>query len=107
VSDQTPPRPAHFGTPTIEAPVPGPRREDGFLLRAPPNEALTWDLEAEVVSARRAWIEERQAWWIAGSYQSTVVRLVLRTFPSVLVLGETEDRLISRDGIGALQGRLF
>jgi hypothetical protein len=96
-----------FATPSIEKGVRGPRDEFGILLRAPLREELVWDLEAEIGSARRAWLEERQAWWIAGSYLDTVVRLVLRSFPSVLVLGEDEDRLLSRDGFAALQGRLL
>jgi hypothetical protein len=96
-----------FATPTIELGVPGPRNEKGLLLRAPHNEALLWDLEMEIVSARRKWIEERQAWWIAASYEATVVAVVLRSFPSVLVLGPDEDRLLSRDGLRALQGRLL
>ncbi|HUE96367.1 MAG TPA: hypothetical protein VMN39_06885 [Longimicrobiaceae bacterium] len=96
-----------FATPTIEQGVRGPRNEDGILLRAPGREELLWDLEAEVVSARRIWVEERQAWWIAASYFDTVVGLVLRSFPSVLVFGVDEDRLLSRDGSSALQGRLL
>jgi hypothetical protein len=96
-----------FATPTIEEGVPGPRNEKGLLLRAPRSEALLWDLEMEIVSARRKWIEERQAWWIAASYHETVVAVVLRSFPSVLVLGTDEDRLLSRDGHRALQGRLL
>ena len=96
-----------FTTPSIERGVQGRRNEEGILLRAPVREELVWDLEAEIVSARREWVEERQAWWIAASYFDTVVRLVLRSFPSVLVLGPDEDRLLSRDGLAALQGRLL
>jgi hypothetical protein len=96
-----------FQTPTIEPGVRGPRGEDGFLLRAPLLEELVWDLEAEVVTTRRAWIDERGAWWIASSYRDTVVAVVLRTFPSVLVLGGDEDRLLSRDGLSAVQERLL
>ena len=47
------------------------------------------------------------AWWIAASYLEPVVAIVLRSFSSVLVRGVNEDRLLSRDGIAALQGRLF
>ena len=83
---------SRFGTPSIEPGVQGPRSEEGFLLRAPRSEALKWDLETEVVSARRQWLEERQAWWIAISYLETVIAVVLRSFPSVLVIGEAEDR---------------
>jgi hypothetical protein len=96
-----------FPTPSIEQGVRGPRNELGLLLRAPHSEELIWDLEAEIVSARRAWLDERQAWWIATAYLQTVLALVLRSFPSVLVMGSEEDRLISRDAIDALQGRLL
>ena len=96
-----------FETPTIEKGVRGPRSEEGIFLRAPRREELLWDLEAEVVTERRIWHEERQGWWIASSYLQTVVTLVLRSFPSVLVLDVDEDRLLSRDGQPALQGRLL
>lgn len=96
-----------FGTPTLEMGVAGPKGEKGLLLRAPAREELQWDLEAEVVSARCLWMQERGAWWIASSYFDTVVAVVLRSFPSVLVLGEEEDRLLSRDGLSALQQRLL
>jgi hypothetical protein len=94
-------------TPVIEQGVHGPRNEEGFLLRAPPTEELIWDLDTEVSSARRAWVPERGAWWIASSYLDTVVSVVLRSHPSVLVLGLEEDRLLSRDGSNVLQGRLL
>jgi hypothetical protein len=94
-------------TPVIEQGVPGPRNETGFLLRAPPSAELSWDIETEVGSARRSWLEERQTWWFAASYLDIVIALVLRSFPSVLVLGDKEDRLLSRDGFRALQERLF
>lgn len=96
-----------FATPSIEKGVAGPRNEIGLLLKAPFHEELLWDLEAEIVSARRTWFEDRQAWWIASSYFETVVSIVLRSFPSVLVLGPNEDRLLSRDGTSALQHRLL
>jgi hypothetical protein len=96
-----------FQTPTIEQGVPGPRQEDGLILRAPRRDELLWDLEMEVAAARRHWIPERDGWWIASSYMSTVISIVLRTFPSVLVLGTDEDRLHSRDGRAELQGRLL
>ncbi|MQA89104.1 MAG: hypothetical protein GEU90_02535 [Gemmatimonas sp.] len=94
-------------TPTIEQDVQGSRGERGILLRAPASEALAWDLETEIVSTRCRWIEERQAWWIASSYFETVVSIVLRSFGSVLVIGLEEDRLLSRDGRVALQGRFL
>jgi hypothetical protein len=96
-----------FRTPVIEQGVRGPRNEEGFLLRAPRTEELVWDLDAEVSSARRAWVPERGAWWIAASYLDTVVSIVLRSHPSVLVLGQDEDRLLSRDGSDVVQGRLL
>jgi hypothetical protein len=96
-----------FQTPIIEQGVVGPRNEAGLLLRAPRSETLAWDIEAEVVSARREWSDVEQGWWIATSYLETVVAVVLRSFPSVLVLGPEEDRLLSRDGVRALQGRLL
>lgn len=96
-----------FPTPTIEQGVRGPRNELGLLLRAPASDELTWDLEAEIVSTRRQWLPERDAWWIAAPYLPTVIAIVLRSFPSVLLTGEAEDRLLSRDGIEALQGRFW
>ena len=96
-----------FRTPTIEQGAKGRRGELGLILRAPRTEALLWDLESEVASARRLWMEDRQGWWIDGSYLETVIALVLRNYPSVLVLGTDEDRLLSRDGTWALQGRLL
>jgi hypothetical protein len=94
-------------TPTIEQGVRGPKDQEGFLLRATRTEELVWDLEAEITSVRRTWMVEREAWWIDASYLDVVVRLVLRSFPSVLLLGADEDRLLSRDGSSALQGRLL
>lgn len=96
-----------FETPSIELTVFGRAGERGLLLRAPSNETLEWDLEAEIVSARRRWLEDRQAWWIAAAYFETVVAIVLRSFPSVMVFDEAEDQLLSRDGHAARQGRLF
>lgn len=96
-----------FATPTIEQGVPGPRGQIGLLLRAPSSDELLWDMEMEIASARRVWVGDLEAWWIASSYLDTVVSLVLRSFPSVLILGQEEDRLLSRDGLAALQGRLL
>lgn len=96
-----------FVTPSIEQGVRGPRGELGLLLRAPVSEELVWDLESEIVSARRLWLEERQAWWVAGPYLQTLVSVVLRSFPSVLLLGRDEDRLLSRDARDAIQERLL
>jgi hypothetical protein len=96
-----------FQTPTIEEGVQGPRQENGLLLKAPRVETLLWDLEMEVAAARRLWMPERDGWWIAASYLQTVIAVVLRSFPSVLLIGADEDRLLSRDGHDALQGRLL
>lgn len=102
-----PDEPLPFATPILEEGVVGPRGEDGFLLRAPYSEALAWDIEDEVVRPRRVWQPERSAWWIAASYRDTVIDVVLRSFPSVLVLGRDEDRLLSRDRVVARQERLL
>lgn len=104
---QLPEDAVRFPTPSIERGVRGPGGSVGIVLRSPPSEELQWDLEAEVSSARRAWLADRQAWWIAASYLDTVVVIVLRSFPSVLIIGPDEDRLLSRDGLAALQGRLL
>lgn len=96
-----------FRTPTIERGVRGPRGEKGIRLRAPEVEELVWDLEMEIAAARRTWLGEGQGWWIASSYFDTVVAIVLRSFSSVLIFGPDEDRLLSRDGREALQGRLL
>jgi hypothetical protein len=95
-------------TPTIEIGVPGPRGDEGFLLRARRDEALLWDVENEIGSARRRWMEELGGWWIDASYLQTVIDITLRSFPSVLVLnGPHGDRLHSRDGVTAIQERLL
>jgi hypothetical protein len=96
-----------FPTPTIEQGVAGPKGENGILLRTPFSEELHWDLEMEVAAARRHWSADRDGWWVAASYLHTVVGIVLRSFPSVLVLGADEDRMLSRDGSDVLQGRLL
>lgn len=95
-------------TPVIECGVIGPHQQPGFLLRAPRLESLVWDLTSEIATTRQMWDDERDAWWIAASYLETAVRVVLRSFPSVLVLDEAEgDRLFSRDGRTMLQQRLL
>lgn len=100
-------RPSYI-TPTIELHVAGPRNDAGFVLRAPRDEALVWDLENEVVTSRRVWLPEREAWWIAASYLQTVLEVVLRSFPSVLLLDATAgDHLVSRDGSRLRQERLL
>jgi hypothetical protein len=95
-------------TPTIECGVTGPHFQPGFVLRARRVEELVWDIENEVTSPRRLWIADRSAWWIAASYLETVIDIVLRSFPSVLVIHQNDgDRLYSRDGSTALQHRLL
>lgn len=95
-------------TPTIEMGVPGPRGEEGFLLRARRDEELLWDLENEIVSTRRRWMEEPGGWWVDSSYLQTVIDLTLRSFSSVLLLhGPGGDRLVSRDGLTEVQERLL
>lgn len=95
-------------TPTLEGGVAGPRGQLGYLLRAPQDEALSWDLANEITSTGCRWMDERAGWWIATSYFDTAVELVLRAFSSVLVLdGADGDRLISRDGSVATQERLL
>jgi hypothetical protein len=98
---------AAFPTPTIETGVRGRRGEDGVLVKVPWSEELVWDLEMEVAAARREWLPDRQAWWIAASYLRTVIGIVLRAYPSVLLLGPDEDHMISRDGSDLVQGRLL
>lgn len=79
--------------PVIELGARGPRGEGGFLLLAASSEKLSWDLEHEIVSARRARRAEQDGWWIASSYFDTAVDIVLRFFESVRVVypesGET------------------
>lgn len=90
----------------MECDVLGPRGETGCLLRAPSNEKLAWDLENEVVSARREWLEEEGGWWVAGSYRDTVINLVLRTFAEVLIVDrEAGNRIVSRTDDGELTER--
>ena len=95
-------------TPVIEWGIHGPHHQPGFLLRAPRSETLVWDLDNEITSVRQAWLEDRSAWWIAASYLDTVIDIVLRAYPSVLVLhGPDGDRLYSRDGNVVTQERLL
>jgi len=95
-------------TPVIECGVIGPQRQQGFLLRSRRAETLDWDLEREIASTRREWQDHRSAWWISSSYLDSVIRIVLRSFPSVLVMhSPTDDRLYSRDGQTMVQQRLL
>lgn len=98
--------PPPLATPTIQLGVAGRRGEDGFLLRAPLNEALAWDIESEVLSLRRAWIDERSGWWIARCYLEVVIDVVLRSFPAVQVVRGAEDRLVSREQWRARQAKV-
>ena len=61
--------------------VRGPAGEDGFLLIAPPSEALDWDVQHEVASTSRYWIASKQAWWIAAPYLSTAWQILDRLEP--------------------------
>ena len=84
-------------TPTLQSGVPGPKGQPGYLLRAPEQESLAWDLENEIATTGHLWLEELGGWWVAASYFETLVDLILRTFPSVLVLDPVGgDRLLSR-----------
>jgi hypothetical protein len=71
--------------PVLELGMRGPRGEAGFLLNGPPCEGLLWDLEHEVASSRRLWLSDEEGWWVACSYFDTVLDVVLRFFPSVIV----------------------
>jgi hypothetical protein len=71
-------------SPTLELGARGPRGEAGFLLRGALPEAVTWDIENEVVSNRRLQLG-KDRWWVASSYFDTILDIVLRFFPSVLV----------------------
>jgi hypothetical protein len=99
-------REERFQTPIIETRVPGSRGEEGILLHAPWREDLAWDLETEIVAVRRRYLPD-VGWWVSSSYLDSVISIALRSFPSVLVLGPDEDRLHSRDGRDAVQGRLL
>jgi hypothetical protein len=95
-------------TPVIECGIIGPHQQQGFLLRASRVETLVWDLDDEIASTRRVWLEDRSVWWIAASYLEPVIRIVLRSFPSVLVMHDRDDdRLYSRDGVTMSQQRLL
>lgn len=98
---------SEYRTPTIEMGVTGPGRERGFVFLAPRSEGLLWDVESEIASSRRHWREDLGGWWIAGSYYRAVLGIAFRFFPSILVMENGEDRLISRDGIEARQERLL
>jgi len=95
-------------TPVIECGIMGPQQQQGFVLRSPRLETLDWDLDREIASARREWQDHRSAWWISSSYLDSVIRIVLRSFPSVMVMhGPADDRLYSRDGQTMSQQRLL
>ena len=61
--------------------VRGPAGEHGFLLIAPPSEALDWDVQNEVASTSRYWMPSQQAWWIATPYLSTAWQILDRLQP--------------------------
>ena len=59
--------------------MPGPAGETGVLLIAARSEALDWDLQAEVASTALYWMADRQAWWVAAPYASTVEAILSRS----------------------------
>lgn len=59
----------------------GPAGEPGFLLIAPPSEALDWDIQHEIASTCRYWMAAHQAWWIAAPYLSTARAILARVEP--------------------------
>ena len=61
--------------------VRGPAGEPGFLLIAPPSEALDWDIQNEIASTCRYWMASQQAWWIAAPYLSTAWQILGRVAP--------------------------
>lgn len=65
----------------IREEVRGPAGQPGFLLIAPPNEKLDWDVEHEVASTCRQWMREQQAWWIAAPYLTTARQIADRFSP--------------------------
>jgi hypothetical protein len=70
----------------IELGVRNPTGQDGFLIVAPRDEALEWDLRHEIASTSLSWLAERRAWWISASYLPTV-RTILERFDDLEVLG--------------------
>jgi hypothetical protein len=71
-------------TPTVDLGARGPRGEAGFMLRGDLPEVVLWDIENEIVSNRRLPMG-KEGWWVASSYFDTLLDIVLRFFPSVLV----------------------
>jgi len=67
--------------PVIQLDVPGPGGQAGFLLIAPRNEAIDWDIQNEIASTSRHWLEEHQAWWVAAYYLATARDIVHRFAP--------------------------
>lgn len=85
-------------TPTLQLGFVGPRGDAGMLLRAPAVEALVWDLDNEISSARCVWMDEHQGWWIAFSYLDTVIDVVLRFFPALRVRdARGGEQVVSRE----------
>ena len=81
---RNPPGRSSPATPTLELGARGPRGEAGFLLRGALPEVVVWDIENEIVSNRRLQVT-KSGWWVASSYFDTILDIVLRFFPSVLV----------------------
>lgn len=68
-------------TPDIRLDVPGPGGQSGFLLYSPRTEAIEWDIQNEIASTSRYWLEEQQAWWVATYYLATARDIVRRFTP--------------------------
>lgn len=81
---------------------------DALVVHAPFDEDFVKDLKDSL--EERAWDPARNVWIVRGARAAHVAKVVLRHFPSVLLLGagpEGEDVMISRDGSRLTQGRLL
>jgi hypothetical protein len=58
---------------------------DALVLHAPYDEAFVADLKASLTE--RAWDATRNVWLVRGVRAGALSRIVLRHFPSVLLLG--------------------
>ena len=100
------PKRGFSATPVLELGARGPRGEAGFLLRGALPEVVVWDIENEIVSNRRLQVT-KSGWWVASSYFDTILDIVLRFFPSVLVrYPDTGDERVvyADDGASQKQG---
>jgi hypothetical protein len=73
--------------------VKGPGGAAGFLLIAPPSEALDWDVQNEIGSNCRCWSPDYQAWWIAAPYLTTARQILQRVEPRPEPIGLRLARL--------------